>query len=669
MTDYALFIVTILNDQTEEDKVKQTTEMSSSLCEKLKSYFSENTDIKPVWMPSTDQKTYQVTFHAEFGVKSDRILLDLNQRDIGIKHGSRVCVVPTTVFMETYDHVPNNTSNIDVTSVKSTVNTDDDFHSVLFEDSAPKSKVRKHIDTSKFKKSVRARLMVHQVVASIRAATQLSFDFIVLLSLASMLAGFGLLENSSVIIVASMLVSPLMNPIMGIVFGLSVREHSLWQRGIRNELIGLALCILWGFLIGLCTTHVETRWGSSTSFPTSEMKSRGDLKRLWVGVLIALPSGAGVALSVLGGNAGSLVGVAISGESIFPQRIISLQCSSLASLLPPAVNCGLLLAYALLSHAISNVATSHMDNNSSAQTSELFFSFQNRLRPNDPIINCSRFINNDYLPYYSCYMPNEAAILGGCSLLLTIVNILCIIIMALIILRIKEVLPLHQESKEIVKFFHHDVKVARDYNKSITVKEPSRSKNFGSPKLRVIVLSKSITKHWKELIPSSKGRVSPTACSSNATFYPDNSADLSRLQTYAEDFDLDVFSIEDRELTTSESKEKVICLANNILDMYEEKPSTFVDLSRLQPYGEQTSARKEHISFYKHLIELLPPKWYEVFDRERCRRINTESTASRERSNSFSEQSLNEQHEPVGFNRPQKIKSEPRHNLHITSTP
>ncbi|CAF1100407.1 unnamed protein product [Rotaria sordida] len=136
-----------------------------------------------------------------------------------------------------------------------------------------------------------------------------------------------------------MLVSPLMNPIMGIVFGLSVREHSLWQRGIRNELIGLALCILWGFIIGLCTTHAETRWGSSMSFPTSEMKARGDLKRLWVGVLIALPSGAGVALSVLGGNTGSLVGVAIS-----------------ASLLPPAVNCGLLLAYAILARALSTVA-------------------------------------------------------------------------------------------------------------------------------------------------------------------------------------------------------------------------------------------------------------------------------------------------------------------------
>ena len=48
---------------------------------------------------------------------------------------------------------------------------------------------------------------------------------------------------------------------------------------------------------------------------------RGALRALPMGVMIAIPSGAGVALSVLGGKVGSLVGVAIS-----------------ASLLPPAVN-------------------------------------------------------------------------------------------------------------------------------------------------------------------------------------------------------------------------------------------------------------------------------------------------------------------------------------------
>ena len=48
---------------------------------------------------------------------------------------------------------------------------------------------------------------------------------------------------------------------------------------------------------------------------------RGVLRGLVPGLMIAIASGIGVALSVLGGNSGSLVGVAIS-----------------ASLLPPAVN-------------------------------------------------------------------------------------------------------------------------------------------------------------------------------------------------------------------------------------------------------------------------------------------------------------------------------------------
>jgi uncharacterized membrane protein len=51
---------------------------------------------------------------------------------------------------------------------------------------------------------------------------------------------------------------------------------------------------------------------------------------LSTGALIAIPSGIGVALSILGDNTSSLVGVAIS-----------------ASLLPPAVNTGMLVALAI----------------------------------------------------------------------------------------------------------------------------------------------------------------------------------------------------------------------------------------------------------------------------------------------------------------------------------
>lgn len=49
---------------------------------------------------------------------------------------------------------------------------------------------------------------------------------------------------------------------------------------------------------------------------------RGNARSLWMGVLWALTSGSGVAVALLQGSAGPLIGVAIS-----------------ASLLPPVVNC------------------------------------------------------------------------------------------------------------------------------------------------------------------------------------------------------------------------------------------------------------------------------------------------------------------------------------------
>ena len=56
-------------------------------------------------------------------------------------------------------------------------------------------------------------------------------------------------------------------------------------------------------------------------WPTNSMSERGVLRVLWVGTLVAFPSGCAVAVSLLSGNSASLVGVAIS-----------------VSLLPPAVN-------------------------------------------------------------------------------------------------------------------------------------------------------------------------------------------------------------------------------------------------------------------------------------------------------------------------------------------
>lgn len=199
-----------------------------------------------------DKKSFEVKFYAEFGSVSDRIVRDLMNFGIGRAKDSIIIALPTAFIIE--GQMKEQNQGIPRLFVSEN---DIPVHNLEIETVEPivtdvpvLPKSSKLNNESDFKKSVRARLMVHQVVASIRAATTLTFDFVILLSLASMLAAFGLLEDSSVIIVASMLVSPLMNPILGIVFGLSIREHSLWKRGFRNELTGLIICLTWGFILG-----------------------------------------------------------------------------------------------------------------------------------------------------------------------------------------------------------------------------------------------------------------------------------------------------------------------------------------------------------------------------------------------------------------------------------
>ena len=238
---------------TEKDHESSQQPSTKSLCVILKNYFSEKSNLEAVWILTDNKKMYQVTFYAEFGFVSDRILQDLVKRGIGTTNDTKIFVLPTTIILPQQTNNNNKKDSISTllfTDDMSNNNIDNDINISTSHDLTLSRKIRKRINESNFKKSVRARLMVHQVVAGIRASTALSFDFVLLICLASMLAAFGLLENSTVIIVASMLVSPLMNPILGIVFGLSVREHSLWKRGFRNEFIGLIICMGCGFILG-----------------------------------------------------------------------------------------------------------------------------------------------------------------------------------------------------------------------------------------------------------------------------------------------------------------------------------------------------------------------------------------------------------------------------------
>lgn len=162
-------------------------------------------------------------------------------------------------------------------------------------------------------------ILVHK---KIEDGVNFSFNFNVLLLVSSILAGLGLVSDNSTTIIASMLVSPIMGPVVGLAYGTTICDWKLVKRSLRNECISLLICIVVGVAVGGITGNI---YWIVDDWPTYEMTSRCDLGNLIISLPVAFVSGLGVAVSLFDDQMSSLVGVAIS-----------------ASLLPPAVNSGII---------------------------------------------------------------------------------------------------------------------------------------------------------------------------------------------------------------------------------------------------------------------------------------------------------------------------------------
>ncbi|GMH76560.1 hypothetical protein TrST_g10081 [Triparma strigata] len=179
------------------------------------------------------------------------------------------------------------------------------------------------------------RMSVEEIKDAIDGQSRLTFDFIAMTMIAAVMSGSGLVGDSGTTVVASMLISPLMGPILCCTFGIASRNDDMIKRGVMNMLAGSLICLGIGAMIGLCTIpyyqelHISEDWGefikNEELVVSSEMIERGAPSGLLMGLAVAVPSGVGVTLAVTtSGGINALVGVAIS-----------------AALVPPIVNAGI----------------------------------------------------------------------------------------------------------------------------------------------------------------------------------------------------------------------------------------------------------------------------------------------------------------------------------------
>jgi len=88
-------------------------------------------------------------------------------------------------------------------------------------------------------------------------------DFFLMLTLSISMAVFGVLLNSSVILIGSMLIAPLLYPVLSLALGVIVSDHKLIGISILTLAKSVGICLIAGLVIGLLFAGAAT----SSSLP------------------------------------------------------------------------------------------------------------------------------------------------------------------------------------------------------------------------------------------------------------------------------------------------------------------------------------------------------------------------------------------------------------------
>ncbi|MCP4788243.1 MAG: DUF389 domain-containing protein [Fuerstiella sp.] len=172
------------------------------------------------------------------------------------------------------------------------------------------------------------------LVSRVQDSSKWDFDFVFLMSLATLIACLGLAENSGAVIVGAMLVAPLMTPIAGVGLGVAHANAHLTKVAFRTAMRGFVTAMVIGLAFGLSVQGcAKLEWltplqesaepalmGRSlferSPFPR-EMESRTQPQ--FYDLLIALASGAAAAYAMGRRNLFSaLPGVAIAAALVPP---------------------------------------------------------------------------------------------------------------------------------------------------------------------------------------------------------------------------------------------------------------------------------------------------------------------------------------------------------------
>ncbi len=193
-------------------------------------------------------------------------------------------------------------------------------------------------EKEKEKKSTSARESIYEKVEK---NAHITVDFIILVTLSTVVATIGLIENNVAIIIGAMVIAPLLGPNIAMSLATALGDTKLMFASVKSIILGVGIAVFLPYLIALIMTIPLT--------------SHEVLMRTHVGfdsVILALASGAAAALSITTGLSTVLVGVMVAVALLPPAAVFGLMLGDARFDL--AINAGILLTINIVSINLSS---------------------------------------------------------------------------------------------------------------------------------------------------------------------------------------------------------------------------------------------------------------------------------------------------------------------------
>jgi uncharacterized hydrophobic protein (TIGR00341 family) len=216
-----------------------------------------------------------------------------------------------------------NTIRVIVTSVEATM---PKFEEKKEEDVVDTTSIAEKVQESKMgivKNSVSItpkldRISREELYENIEKGAILNKNFLMFVFFSIIVGAIGIIEDNTTIVIGSMVIAPLLGPVMAFVFAIAIADEELMTRSTRTTLAGLGLSLL----ISICAGFIWYYNFGDVIYKSTELMDRttvhfGDLA-------LALMSGAAAALSITSGMASALVGVVIAVAILPPVATVGI---------------------------------------------------------------------------------------------------------------------------------------------------------------------------------------------------------------------------------------------------------------------------------------------------------------------------------------------------------